>query len=265
MWVKELWLYGVEEGAEEKPTVTAFTANDQTTGSTIFTNSATVDVLITAGAAEGQVLAGVMVTEASTAPAPEDPNWAPSLTAYTITGGEGAITLYAWAKDEADHISDPVAASILYSTAVPIVSNVAVTDNGDGTASATWTSDILAEGAVKYGPVSLLGATPDTAPENAVGTSHSVTFATEAGKNYKIVLVNNEVASPEFYWPRKWPIDGDANMDCRVNILDLIFIRNKLNLSVGTGDNWKADVNEDGRINILDLIFVRNKLNTQCP
>jgi len=24
-------------------------------------------------------------------------------------------------------------------------------------------------------------------------------------------------------------------------------------------------VNEDTRINILDLIFVRNKLNTQCP
>ncbi|HUW32024.1 MAG TPA: dockerin type I domain-containing protein, partial [Planctomycetota bacterium] len=59
--------------------------------------------------------------------------------------------------------------------------------------------------------------------------------------------------------------DGDANGDCRVNILDLIFIRNKLNQPVGTGDNWKADVNEDARINILDLIFVRNKLNTQCP
>ena len=34
---------------------------------------------------------------------------------------------------------------------------------------------------------------------------------------------------------------------------------------VGAGDNWKADVNNDTRINILDLIFVRNKLNTQCP
>ena len=53
-------------------------------------------------------------------------------------------------------------------------------------------------------------------------------------------------------------------MDCRVNILDLIFIRNKLNQAVTTGDNWKADVNKDARINILDLIFVRNKLNTSC-
>jgi len=61
------------------------------------------------------------------------------------------------------------------------------------------------------------------------------------------------------------PILGDANADCRVNILDLIFIRNKLNQAVGTGDNWQADVNCDGRINILDLIFVRGKLNTSCP
>ena len=49
-------------------------------------------------------------------------------------------------------------------------------------------------------------------------------------------------------------------MDCRVNILDFIFIRNKLNQNVAEGDNWKADLNEDTRINILDLIYVRNEL-----
>jgi len=65
--------------------------------------------------------------------------------------------------------------------------------------------------------------------------------------------------------PPSWPIPADTNGDCRVNILDLIFIRNKLSQPVAVGDNWKADVNQDTRINILDLIFVRNKLNTQCP
>ena len=64
---------------------------------------------------------------------------------------------------------------------------------------------------------------------------------------------------------RSWPIPGDANMDCRVNILDLIFVRNRLNQNVNTGDNWQADVNEDGKINVLDLIFVRNWLNGACP
>jgi len=54
-------------------------------------------------------------------------------------------------------------------------------------------------------------------------------------------------------------------MDCRVNILDLIFIRNRLGMDGGTDDNWKADVNADGKINILDLLFVRNRLNQACP
>jgi len=60
-------------------------------------------------------------------------------------------------------------------------------------------------------------------------------------------------------------LEGDANQDCIVNILDLIFVRNRLNQDVGTGDNWQADVNGDENINILDLIYVRNRLNTRCP
>jgi len=57
---------------------------------------------------------------------------------------------------------------------------------------------------------------------------------------------------------------GDANLDCRTNVLDLIFIRNRLNAETNTADNWQADVNQDGRINVLDLIYVRNRLNTSC-
>jgi len=57
---------------------------------------------------------------------------------------------------------------------------------------------------------------------------------------------------------------GDVNEDCRVNILDLIFIRNRLGQEVSVGDNWMADANEDGKINILDLIKVRGRLNTTC-
>jgi len=60
-------------------------------------------------------------------------------------------------------------------------------------------------------------------------------------------------------------LPGDANGDCKVNILDLIFIRNRLNQSPATGDNWREDVNQDGKINILDLIYTRNHLNTSCP
>jgi len=148
----------------------------------------------------------------------------------------------------------------------PVVSDVVVTNNGDGTATATWTTDIPAEGRAHYGPVSLAGTTPNTASQSGYHTSHTVVLTGIApATNYKIIVVNNEVASPAFYWPLPWPIEGDANHDCRVNILDLIFIRNKLNQSVATADNWKADLNNDGRINILDLIYVRGRLNTGCP
>ncbi|HUW35450.1 MAG TPA: discoidin domain-containing protein, partial [Planctomycetota bacterium] len=244
-YVDELWLYGVQEGLVTKPSITAFSATDQSTGSALFTNTDTVDIAITADAPEGRTVAGLLVTETSDVPATDDPAWADPFTSYTITGGEGTRTLFAWAKDDTDVVSDPVTATILFSTAVPTVLSKSVTDNVDGTATVAWTTDIAAEGLVQYGEVRLAGTIFADAPENALGTSHSVAINIVAGKNYKIVLVNNEVTGPAFYWPLAWPIEGDANMDCRVNILDLIFIRNKLNQSVDTGDNWQADVNND--------------------
>jgi len=39
-----------------------------------------------------------------------------------------------------------------------------------------------------------------------------------------------------------------------------VYVRNHLGKSVTTGENWRADVNGDGRIDLLDLIAVRNKL-----
>ncbi|HUU69449.1 MAG TPA: dockerin type I repeat-containing protein, partial [Planctomycetota bacterium] len=259
-------------GGGQAVALTTFAVTDQTSGSSLVTNSGTVNVTIAADVPGGQTPM-YLVTETDAPPAADDPGWTASIATYTIMGGEGDVTLYGWAKDESDNIGGPLTAGILFSTATPVVSNVVITAGGPGTAVVTWDTDIPAEGSVNYGPVSMTGTTPDSAPENALGTSHSVTIDGIAadpgdphGTNYKIVLVNNEViASPAYFWPSPWPIDGDANMDCRVNILDLIFIRNKLNQDAGTGDNWMADVNEDNRINILDLIFVRNKLNTQCP
>ena len=61
-----------------------------------------------------------------------------------------------------------------------------------------------------------------------------------------------------------WPITGDANRDCKVDILDIILVRNRLNLDPSLADNWQADLNQDGKINILDIITVRNHLNIVC-
>ena len=57
---------------------------------------------------------------------------------------------------------------------------------------------------------------------------------------------------------------GDANGDCCVNVLDLIFVRNCFGRDAATGDNWQADINQDGVINVLDLIRTRNVLNARC-
>ncbi|HUU70960.1 MAG TPA: dockerin type I repeat-containing protein, partial [Planctomycetota bacterium] len=255
-------------------TIAAFIVTDRTSGSTRVTNEADVNVAITVDVPEGLTVVNWQITESNVEPA----EWlTESPTSYTIQAAPGAdITLYAWIKDSADNVSSK-AATIYYDNRVPVVSNVVVAAGAPGTATVTWDTDIPAVGSVKYGVVSTAGTTPNTVPENGSGfyppgTNHSVVITGIAadpgdphGTNYKLVLVNNEKVEPPIYWPKPWPIEGDANGDCRVNILDLIFIRNKLNQAVTTGDNWKADVNGDTRINILDLIFVRNKLNTQCP
>ncbi|HUU67938.1 MAG TPA: hypothetical protein VM186_00320, partial [Planctomycetota bacterium] len=194
--------------------VTAFTVADQSTGSAVFTNSATVDVSITTDPPEANIV-GWQITETDLPP----DTWLTEAPAtYTIAGGEGTVTLYAWVIDDTDAIAGGTA-EILFSTAVPQVLSRTVADNVDGTATATWTTDIPAEGGMKFGPVSMAGTTPNVTPlEGATGTDHSVTFAIAAGVNYKVVLVNNETDSPAFFWPSPWAIPGDADMDCRVNI-----------------------------------------------
>ena len=61
-----------------------------------------------------------------------------------------------------------------------------------------------------------------------------------------------------------WKVPGDANGDCRVDVMDIIFVRNRLGQYVLSGDNWQADVNQDCKIDILDMIFVRQHLMTKC-
>jgi len=244
--------------------ITQFSVADSTSGSSLVTNAAAVAVTIAGTPAEGATIDGYVINETGVQPTD---GWAASLTSYDIQAASGStVTLHGWMKDSAGNVAHKTTTIYFNTTAPAVLTGPTITDNGDGTATAVWTTDITAEGSVKYGPVSLTGATPNVAVGGGLGTSHSATLTgIAAGTNYKIVVVNTEVAAAPVFWPRPWPIEGDANQDCRVNILDLIFIRNKLNLAVGTGDNWKADVNEDTRINILDLIYVRNKLNTQCP
>jgi len=253
----EIWIY------TPSPTkVTDFAVADATTGNALWTNEATVSVTAFAGEALGG-MAGWMITETDVPPLPEDDTWLPEAPGtYTITGGEGNVALYAWVKSAAGQVGRKSVA-ILFSTAAPNVTDILVTAGDPGTAVVTWTTDADAFGSVSYSPI---GGAAATAAETSTGTSHSVMLTGIAeATNYRIVVISNDKAEAPVFWPQSWPVEGDANLDCRVNILDLIFIRNRLNQDPATGDNWQADVNQDTRINILDLIFVRNRLNTACP
>jgi len=87
-------------------------------------------------------------------------------------------------------------------------------------------------------------------------------YANEPMPNYGRVNMgaygNTEEASKS-----GWNIPGDTNDDCKVDILDMIPIRNDMGQPVDSS-NWKCDVTDDGQINILDMIFVRNCLYTAC-
>jgi len=88
--VLEIWLFG----EKVDPTIDSFEVTDQSTGSTLFTNSATVNVTFEAHAPDGPV-AGYAITET-----PDEPTeWLPAAPAtYEIISDPGAVTLYGWAQ-----------------------------------------------------------------------------------------------------------------------------------------------------------------------
>lgn len=62
-------------------------------------------------------------------------------------------------------------------------------------------------------------------------------------------------------------LSGDSNADRKVDVLDLVAIRNNLNLSP-TVANFRSDINADGSADIFDLVSVRNNFNAAvsvCP
>ena len=97
----------------------------------------------------------------------------------------------------------------------------------------------------------------DALPVEAQVYYFAITSRNDSGKE-------SDLSSSPFVDTRVWPIPGDTNFDCRINIIDLIFVRNRLQQDPTTSNNWQVDVNKDGAINIIDLIFVRNYLGAYC-
>jgi len=184
--------------------VTDFAVADQTTGSTVCTNSATIDVTAFAAAttAEGATVDGYLITEDDHAP-DLGAAWQPAPPAtYTITGGIGLVNLYAWAKDDQDNISRSNSLSILYETRLVTVSNVNLFSPAVGELEVSWDTNIPSEGALEVRALDPPGTVTTTFREGAVGTSHVLTATgIEEGTTYRVAIINNEQENEVKLWP----------------------------------------------------------------
>ncbi|HUU95429.1 MAG TPA: dockerin type I domain-containing protein, partial [Phycisphaerae bacterium] len=57
---------------------------------------------------------------------------------------------------------------------------------------------------------------------------------------------------------------GDIDGNCVVDLADLIAVRDRLLVDPGSPGYLDADLNGDGRVNVLDLILVRNLMGRKC-
>jgi len=58
---------------------------------------------------------------------------------------------------------------------------------------------------------------------------------------------------------------GDVNVDCSVNIIDLVLVAGSFGKTAGSpGYNPIADVNYDGRVDIIDLSIVGSTFGQTC-
>ena len=171
--------------------ISEFTASDRTTGSTLFTDEATVKVTLATEAGRNATVTGYAITESDEPPAPDDPAWrAKAPEAYTIKGPKGDVTLYAWAKDDKGEVAgSPML--LLYADGAPAVTNVQLNAETADSAIIVWSTNIETFGRVRY-------KTPDakewyaTEWEAAHSNSHGrQAYGMEAGKTYMMVIENN--------------------------------------------------------------------------
>jgi len=246
--------------------ITEFSVAGRPTGSELFTKDSTVDVVLTAQTMSETGITGWFIAE-SEEDQPEliSEDWLEAEPAnYEITGQPGMITLYAWVKDGEGNVGSATT-SIYYEPADIVISNVVITDNENGTATVEWNTNAPAFGKIAWQVLDGVdsGSTEFAGPTQTHAALMQLTGVPE--DRYTVIITSN-ATELEVTWPDRptWQIPGDANLDCKVDLLDLVFVRNRLFTDVEEGNNWQADVNEDDSIDLEDLITVRNLLGTEC-
>jgi len=189
---------------------------------------------------------------------------------------DGLYTVFASAVDGAGHISEMEATipSVIIDTIPPSSAVNPLPEVSAPIFQVTWTADDGGGSGVASYDI-FTGDSGGGYAKWMESTNTAAWFTGTEGRQYGFYSLACDVAGNKEQKSaaddaattigRQWAISGDTTMDCVVNISDMIFVRNRLNQPVDSGDNWQADVNNDGKINILDLVFVRNHLRAECP
>jgi len=246
--------------------VTELTLSDIATGSTLFTSSDTVRVSVVAEPAEGESIEAYKVEWDVVEPVWVDVTSDSFTFDHYLEGAvfyEGStITLRVHVRDTAGNTAYRDA-SIFYEPTPPVISDFAITDLGANQAQISWkTLNVASYSWVVLQP--RIAGDTITASSAERRTEHSFTVTLVEDVQYNVYAHSNAVVSgPHVYPDMEWQLYADADQNCKVDLLDLVYVRNRLFETV-TPENESADVNDDGFIDLEDLIEVRNNLGAVC-
>jgi subtilisin family serine protease len=167
------------------PTIISFIIPATSTTSTI---SVTLEATDTAG------IAGYLLTEASTTPALDDPNWSTTTpTSYTFDS-EGIKTLYAWVKDIANHLAS-TSSSVIIDWTPPTIQGLS--DDTTPKQSKTWkwsaTDNITATSSILFRY--LIDQSSTSTPAGTYSTATEATQPSGDGIFYLHVQAKDEVGN----------------------------------------------------------------------
>jgi len=119
---------------------------DKTTGSTLITNEAAVNVTAATEVAPGRTIIGYAITEAEEAPDPIAGTWLVGQpTEYTILGAPGDVSLWFWIRDSLNQVAGR-ACTIRYTPAAPAVLTIHAYGQTTNSAIVAWTTNTACHG-----------------------------------------------------------------------------------------------------------------------
>jgi len=107
------------------PTIDSFVIADQTSANSFYTNDRIIDVTSFIASDSDGVVSGYLINESSTTPALSEIDNTTAPNTYSIIGSEGSRTIYAWVKDDDDHITGTSTGITLDLTDPVVTTNVA--------------------------------------------------------------------------------------------------------------------------------------------